>query len=76
MTGQLTFTRLLAEADEQRHATLDRHRQCVQTWFDALPVCDKDRLGEWFTISAWDTCAALANAAGDWHQTSPRAKGK
>ena len=37
MTEQLAFSSLLAEADELRHAALDRHRDRVQAWFDQLP---------------------------------------
>ena len=69
MADQLVFTRLLAEADAERQAALDRHRQGVQTWFDALPPSDKARLAEWMTRFEWDTCAALAAAAGDWQYT-------
>ena len=76
MTGQLTFSRLLAEADEHARAALDRHRGRVQTWFDALPVCDKDRLAEWLTTFEWDTCVALSAAAGDWHRSPHVANGK
>lgn len=66
MTTQLAFTRLLAEADEQRRAALDHHRDQVQTWFDALPTTDKERLADWFRTFEWDTCVALSAAAGDW----------
>lgn len=68
MTAQLEFTSMLADAEAQRHAVLDDHRQCVQTWFDALAVSDKDQLAEWMTMFEWDTCAVLAAAAGDWRR--------
>lgn len=68
MPEQLAFTRLLAEADAQHCAALDRHRQHVQTWFDQLSENDKDRLAEWMAVFEWDTCAALSAAAGDWQQ--------
>jgi hypothetical protein len=67
MTEQLAFSHLLAEADNLRRAALDRHRDCVQAWFDQLPKSDKDRLAEWMTTFEWDTCVALSAAAGDWH---------
>lgn len=70
MSQQLTFSRLLAEADAQRRAALDQHRGRVQTWFDELPKCDKDRIAEWMTVFEWDTCAALSAAAGDWHRNA------
>ncbi len=67
MAEQLIFARILAEAEDQHRAALDRHRQRVQTWFDALPTADKNRLGEWLTVLEWDTCVSLSAAAGDWH---------
>ena len=66
MSGQLAFSALLTEADNHRHASLDRHRQRVQTWFDELEVIDKEQLAEWFAIFEWDTCVALSAAAGDY----------
>ena len=72
MTTQLVFTRLLAEADEHRRTALDRHRDRVQTWFDALPVADKDQFSEWMTAFEWDSCVALSAAAGDWRQNCAR----
>lgn len=76
MSEQLVFARILAEADEQRRATLDRHRERIQTWFDELPVSDKDQLAEWLTALEWDTCVALSAAAGDWRRTSHVMNGK
>ena len=73
MTEQLTFSHLLAEADEQRRAALDRHRDRVQAWFDQLPEGDKNRLAEWMTTFEWDTCVALSAAAGDWQESHRRA---
>jgi uncharacterized protein YaeQ len=69
MSEQLAFTRLLADADEQSLRALDRHRERVQAWFDALPVQDRQKLAEWFATYEWDTCASLAAAAGDYHAT-------
>lgn len=66
MSEQLTFSRILAEADERSRAALDRHRDCVQSWFDALSVSDKDLLAEWMAKFEWHTHAALSAAAGDW----------
>ena len=65
MSEQLAFSHILAQADEQRRAALDRHRERVQTWFDALPHNDKDRLAEMMRASEYDTCVALSAAAGD-----------
>jgi len=76
MTEQLAFSRLLAEADEQRRVALDLHRGQVQAWFDALPVRDKARLALWFTTLEWDTCAALSAAAGDWLRSARVKNGK
>jgi hypothetical protein len=76
MPEQLAFSRLLAEADEQRHAALDRHRGQVQAWFDALPARDKARLARWLTTFEWDTCAALSAAAGDWLRYRHVTKGR
>ena len=70
MTTQLAFTRLLAETEEHQRTVLDRHRDRVQTWFDALPETTKDQLAEWMTTFEWDTCVALSAAAGDWRQAS------
>ncbi len=75
MSEQLTFPRILAEADEQRRIALDRHRDRVQTWFDELTESDKEQLAEWLTIFEWDTCAALSAAAGDY-RSSHVANGK
>ena len=72
MTEQLAFSHLLAEADDLRRAALDRHRDCVQAWFDQLPETDKNRLAEWMTTFEWDTCVALSAAAGDWHASNRR----
>jgi len=67
---QLTFARVLdeaAEADQRRRRdALERHRDRIQTWFDALPVTDKKQLAEWFSIFEFDTCVALSAAAGDY----------
>jgi hypothetical protein len=46
--------------------TLDLHRERVQTWFDELPQADKDQLSEWFARFEFETCVALAAAAGDY----------
>ena len=70
MSEHLAFSRILAQADEQRRAALDRHRERVQTWFDELPSSDKALFAEWMTTFEWDTCAALAAAAGDWRQSA------
>lgn len=72
MTAQLEFRSMLADAEAQRHAALDQHRQRVQAWFDDLPESDKDQLSEWMTAFEWDTCTALAAAAGDWRRVSRR----
>lgn len=70
---QLTFARVLDEADQaherRRRDILDRHRAHVQTFFDALPVSDKEQLGDWFEQFQFETCAALAAAAGDFRQS-------
>ncbi len=68
MTAQLEFGSMLADAEAQRRAALDQHRERVQNWFDELLESDKEQLAEWMTLSEWDTCAALAAAAGDWHR--------
>jgi hypothetical protein len=68
MADQLAFAALLAETDERHRAALSRHRERVQAWFDELPVRDKDLLAEWMTTFEWDTCVALAAAAGDWQR--------
>src|SRR5947209_2970526 len=69
MADQLVFAKILAVADEQRRAALDRLPDRVQTWFDELPDADKDQLAEWMTTFEWDTCVALSAAAGDWQTT-------
>ena len=51
MAEQLAFSRLLADGDELRRCALVRDRQ---------------QLAEWFATFEWDTCAALAAAAGDY----------
>jgi hypothetical protein len=66
MSEQLVFAKILAEADDQRRAALDRHRQRIQTWFDGLPECDRAQLAEWLAIFEWDTHVTLAAAAGDY----------
>lgn len=71
MDSQLAFTTLLNEAEEARRAALDRHRERVQRWFDALPDGEKRRWVEWMTTYEWDTCAALSAAAGDWSLSHP-----
>jgi len=76
MSEQLAFSSMLADADAQRRAALDRHRDRVQTWFDALPDSDKQRLAEWLTTFEWDTCVALSAAAGDWHRNACVMSGK
>jgi len=67
---QLTFARVLdeaAEADQRRRRdALDRHRDHIQTWFDKLPVHDRQRIAEWFAAFEFETCVALAAAAGDY----------
>ena len=65
MSEQLAMP-ILAEAEQQQRAALDRHRQSVQTWFDELAANDKQRLAEWFTAFEFDTCVALSAAAGDY----------
>jgi hypothetical protein len=68
--SQLTFARVLdeaAEADERRRrVVLDQHRQRVQAWFDELTVVDKEQLAQWFATFEFETCVALAAAAGDY----------
>ena len=76
MTAQLEFTSMLADAEAQRQAALDHHRQRVQTWFDALADSDKDQLAEWMTLFEWDTCASIAAAACDWCRVSHTANNK
>ena len=70
MTAQLTFARVLdeaVEADERRRRdALDRHRERIQTWFDELAISDKQQLAEWFALFEFETCVALAAAAGDY----------
>ena len=68
MADQLAFAALLAEADEHRRLALDRHRADVQAWFDRLSDADKDKVAAWMTVCEWDTCVALAAAAGDWQR--------
>ncbi|MFN0217373.1 MAG: hypothetical protein ACKVP4_01020 [Hyphomicrobium sp.] len=69
MTEQLVFSRMMAEAEAQQRAALDRHRGSVQAWFDALSIGDKNQIAEWMTTFEWDTCAALSAAAGDWRRS-------
>ena len=76
MSEQLAFSRILAEADEQRCAALDRHRQQVQDWFDHLPLADKNQLAACMAIDEWNTHAAISAAAGDWHRHPVSANGK
>jgi len=76
MTEQLTFSRILAEADELARTALDRHRHRVQTWFDELPASDKNRLAEWMATLEWDTWVAFSAAAGDWYQSRHATNGK
>lgn len=68
--SQLTFARVLdeaAEADERRRRiALDQHRERVQAWFDELTVIDKEQLAQWFATFEFETCVALAAAAGDY----------
>jgi len=71
MDSQLAFTALIAEAEDARREQLDRHRDRVQRWFDALPEADKRRWADWMTLYQWDTCVALAAAAGDWSLSHP-----
>ena len=70
MSDQLVFARLLADADAQRRAALDRHRGRVQALFDRLAVEDKKELAECLATSEWDTYVALSAAAGDWHHSA------
>lgn len=72
MTAQLEFGSMLAEAEALRRTVLDQHRQRVQAWFDELAESDKEQLSEWMTVFEWDTCAALAAAAGNWRRASRR----
>lgn len=67
MTDQLAFSQLLSDADERQRVARDALRSNVQHWFDALSPTQKDALGIWLSGSAFDTCAALMAAAGDWH---------
>ena len=75
MSEQLMFSRMVAEAEAQQRAALERHRDHVQAWFDQLPNGDKNQIAEWMTIFEWDTCAALSAAAGDWRQSQHAANG-
>ena len=61
MSDQLTFARLIAEADELAHLALDRRRDRMQTWFDDMPVAQKGRLAEWLT--AFDIRHHVASGA-------------
>jgi hypothetical protein len=63
---QLGFTQLIAEADATNQAQLHRHRAKVFAWFEQLPRNDKLRLAQWMGRHQWETCEALATAAGDW----------
>jgi hypothetical protein len=67
---QLAFTTVLEEAAEaeerRRRDALDHHRERIQTWFDELPISDKEQLAEWFDSFEFETCVALAAAAGDY----------
>ncbi len=74
MAEQLAFSSLLAEADQQRQAALDRHRARVQALFDGLAEDDKDHLAEMFATYEWDTCAALSAATNDWGIRNAAAK--
>ena len=76
MSEQLAFSRILAEAEEQRCAALDRHRQHVQDWFDHLPLAHKNQLAECMATDEWTTHAAISAAAGDWHRHSQTTNGK
>ena len=72
MADQLAFTRLLADADEQHRAALDRHRARVQAAWDRLPSPAKHELAELMATHEYETCVALSAAAGDywWHDRS------
>ena len=70
MSDQLALGRLLEEAaelaDEHRRTVIDTHRSAVQAWFDGLARRDKERLAVWFDRFAFETCSALAAAAGSY----------
>lgn len=66
MSQQLSFTDLLAEADEQESATRDRCRMMAQLWFDQLSSPQKKILADLLVTRQYDTCVALCAAAGDW----------
>jgi len=66
MNEQLGFTQLIAEADTVNEAQLRRHRSKVFAWFEQLPRNDKYQLAQWMRRYQWETCEALATAAGDW----------
>ena len=70
MNDQLAFSQMLIDADERHRAALDELRSDVQQWFNALTSRQKDALGMWLSGPAeFDTCVALAAAAGDWNHT-------
>ena len=70
MNDQLVFSQILIDADERHRAALDELRSDVQHWFDQLTPPQKDALGLWLSgMTEFDTCVALAAAAGDWHYT-------
>jgi hypothetical protein len=69
MSAQLAFEPILNEVEEQMHAALDQHRSHVQSWFDQLPESDKQQLAALLSAFEFDTCVALAAAAGDYAQS-------
>jgi hypothetical protein len=69
MSEQLGFSGLLTEAEQTRQAALDRHRECVQRWFEGLSTNEKQQLAAWFAQFEWDTCVALSAAAGSYSAT-------
>lgn len=75
MSEQLALS-ILAEAEQQQRATLDRHRERVQAWFDTLPITEKQLLAAMMAASEFDTCVALSAAVGDWRRTLRGFSGK
>ena len=67
MSEQLDLS-ILAEAEQQQRASLDRHRERVQAWFDSLTFSEKQLLATLMAAYEFDTCVALSAAAGDWRR--------
>ena len=71
MADQLAFSQLLAEADAQHDAALDRHRDRVQALWDQMPSDLQHELAELMAALEYETCVALSAAAGDHRLQHP-----